>query len=47
MNRNIESLVVTPKASLHCAFYTGLSMLSVDFLVDEDIKERDCEKSIV
>jgi hypothetical protein len=29
-----DSLVITPKSSLKDAFYTGLSMLSDDFLED-------------
>jgi len=34
INRVGDSLVITPKASLRDAFYTGLSMLSDDFLAD-------------
>ena len=34
INRVGASLVITPKASLKDAFYTGLSMLSDDFLAD-------------
>lgn len=34
INRVGDSLVITPKASLKDAFYTGLSMLSDDFLAD-------------
>ena len=34
INRVGNSLVITPKASLKDAFYTGLSMLSDDFLAD-------------
>ena len=34
INRVGDSLVITPKASVKDAFYSGLSMLSDDFLVD-------------
>ncbi len=34
INRVGDSLVITPKSSLKDAFYTGLSMLSDDFLAD-------------
>ena len=34
INRVGDSLVITPKASLKDAFYTGISMLSDDFLAD-------------
>ena len=34
INRIGESLVITPKASLKDAFYSGIAMLSEDFLAD-------------
>ncbi len=34
INRVGDSLVITPKASLKDAFYTGLSILSDDFFAD-------------
>ena len=34
INRIGDSLVITPKASLKNAFYSGIAMLSDDFLAD-------------
>ncbi len=34
INRVGDSLVITPKASLKDAFYTGISILSDDFFAD-------------